>query len=187
MNYVEIILIALALAVDATVYAFSYGLVLRRHRGWAAFWLAFTVGVFQAGMPLMGYAGGEALRAVVSTWAPWVVLVVFAALGGSIICKAWQGGAEQEASSAVLGIWGLLLVGLATSVDALAVGACMALGNIGGPQLNLGMAVSIIGGITFACAMVSFHSAQLLHRLPTRWIETLAGVLLVGLGVQQIG
>ena len=187
MNYLEITLIALALAVDATVYAFSYGLVLRQGRGWAAFWLALSVGAFQAGMPLLGYWGGEALRAVVNLWAPWIVLGVFAVLGGSIIYKAWSGGEEEEtASSTALGISGLILVGIATSIDALAVGACMALGNIGGPHLQLGLTVSIIGGITFACAMAAFHSARLLHHLPTRWLESAAGLLLISLGIHNI-
>ena len=187
MNYLEITLIALALAVDATVYAFSYGLVLRQGRGWAALWLALSVGAFQAGMPLLGYWGGEVLRAVVSLWAPWIVLGVFAVLGGNIIYKTWSGGEEEEtASSTALGISGLILVGIATSIDALAVGACMALGNIGGPQLQLGLAVCIIGGITFACAMAAFHSARLLHHLPTRWLETAAGLLLISLGVHNI-
>lgn len=186
MNYLEISLIALALAVDATVYAFSYGLVLRQGRGMAAFWLALTVGIFQAGMPLLGYWSGEVLRSVVSSWAPWVVLVVFGLLGGSIIYKAWREEGAEEASATPLGLAGLLIVGVATSIDALAVGACMALGDIGGPQLRLGLAVGIIGIITFICALVSFHSARLLHHLPTRWLETTAGLLLIGLGVQNI-
>ena len=187
MNYIEITLIALALAVDATVYAFSYGLVLRQGRTAAALWLALTVGLFQAGMPLLGYWGGEALRSVVSTWAPYVVLVVFGILGGSIIYKAWHESEDAEQVSATpLGAAGLLVVGVATSIDALAVGTCLALGYIGGPQLQLGLAVSIIGVITFLCALASFHSARLLHHLPTRWLETLAGLLLIGLGVQNL-
>ena len=187
MNHLEITLIALALAVDAIVYAFSYGLVLRQGRAWAAFWLALTVGAFQAGMPLLGYWGGEALRSVVSTWAPWLALCVFLCLGGSIIYNAWKGDAEEEnASATALGLCGLLVVGLATSIDALAVGACMALGNIGGPQLQLGLAVSIIGSITFIGALASFHSAKLLHHLPTRWLETAAGLLLMALGLASL-
>lgn len=187
MNYLEITLIALALAVDATVYAFSYGLVLRQERGWAAAWLALTVGAFQAGMPLLGYWGGELLRSIVSTWAPWLVLLVFSLLGSSIIHNAWRNTASGESvSSSPLSLAGLLLVGVATSIDALAVGACMALGNIGGPQLLLGQAAGIIGLVTFICSLAAFHSARLLHHLPTRWLETMAGLLLVGLGVHQI-
>lgn len=186
MNYLEITLIALALAVDATVYAFSYGLVLRQGRAAAALRLALVVGAFQAGMPLLGYLGGEVLRSIVSTWAPWVVLAVFGVLGSSIIYNAWQGNGEEDVSSTPLGLAGLFMVGVATSIDALAVGACMALGEIGGPQLQLGQAVSLIGIITFICAMAAFHSARLLHHLPTRWLETLAGLLLIALGVQNI-
>lgn len=186
MNYLEIILIALALAVDATVYAFSYGLVLRQGRGKAALMLAATVGLFQAGMPLPGYWGGAFLRGVVSNWAPWLVLVVFCLLGGSIIYKAWCGDEEARPGNQAMGFCGLMLVGVATSIDALAVGTCMALGNIGGPQLQLWLAVSIIGSITFACALLSFHSARLLHHLPTRWLESAAGVLLIGLGVYNL-
>ena len=187
MNYLEIILIALALAMDATVYAFSYGLVLRQGRGKAAAWLALSVGGFQAGMPLLGYWGGDAMRTLVSCWAPWIVLFIFSALGGSIIYKTWWGKAEEEeVSTAALGFCGLMLVGIATSIDALAVGACMALGNLGGPQLQLGQAAGIIGGITFACSITSFHSARLLHHLPTRWLETAAGVLLISIGIHNL-
>lgn len=186
MNYPEIILIALALAVDATVYAFSYGLVLRQKRAQAALWLALSVGTFQAGMPLLGYCGGEALRAIINLWAPWVVLGIFALLGGSIIGKAWLSREEEHAPAVPLGIIGLLLVGIATSIDALAVGACMALGNIGGPNLQPGTAAGIIGGVTFCCALGSFHCARLLHHLPTRWLETVAGLLLISLGVHQL-
>ena len=186
MNYLEITLVALALAMDATVYAFSYGLVLRQGRGAASLWLAVVVGAFLAGMPLLGYWGGEVLRSVVSTWAPWVVLGVFSLLGGSIIYKTWHDEEAPQVSATPLGAVGLLMAGVATSIDALAVGACIALGEIGGTQLRLGVAVGIIGIITFICALLSFHCARLLHHLPTRWLETLAGLLLIGLGVQNM-
>ena len=79
-----------------------------------------------------------------------------------------------------------MLVGIATAIDAFAVGTGMALGNIGGiiqstPQLL--SVVGVIGAITFACSLSAFHSARLLHHLPTRWLETTAGLLLIGLGV----
>lgn len=188
MNYLEITVIALILAVDATVYAFSYGLVLRERRVAASLWLALSVGAFQACMPLLGYWGGEALRSAVDAWAPWLVLVVFGVLGGNVIYQAWSSDSdgEEEASATPLGFVGLMLVGVATSIDALAVGACMALGDIGGPRLLLGQAVGIIGVLTFVCALLAFHSARFLHHFPTRWLETAAGVLLLLLGVQGI-
>ena len=62
MNWVEILLIGLALAVDATVYSFSYGLILKQRRTVSSLWLALTVGIYQAGMPLLGYMSAMSLK-----------------------------------------------------------------------------------------------------------------------------
>ena len=186
MEFWELILVAVGLSMDAFAIAICKGLsvekIEKKHLIITGLWF----GGAQAAMPLLGYLGGEVLRSIVSTWAPWVVLAVFGMLGGSIIFKAWREEGEEAASASPLGLVGLLMVGVATSVDALAVGACMALGEIGGPQLRPGLAAGIIGLITFICAMGAFHSARLLHHLPTRWLETLAGLLLIALGVQNI-
>lgn len=189
MNLLEISLVGLALAVDATLYAFSYGLVLRQQRRRAALQLALTVGLYQMLMPLPGYWGGSAVRELVAAWAPWVVLLVFGALGGNILVQAWCGSGEETVSGTPLGFAALMGVGVATSIDALAVGACMALGDFGGAAMEVPQllaACALIGGITFICALVAFHSARLLHRLPVRWLETVAGLILIGLGVQNL-
>ncbi len=194
MNVTELVLIALALAMDATVYSFSYGLILRQGRFRAALWLALVVGLYQAGMPLVGYLGGMAVRDALASWDHWIVLAVFSLLGVNVIRNAWGEEEEstEERSVAPLGFGTLMLVGIATSIDALAVGACMALGSLGcacgNPltPLQLGMAVGIIGGITFACSLAAFHAARPLQKLPTRWLETFAGLLLIGLGVQNV-
>ncbi len=189
MNYAELIVIALILALDATVYSFSYGLILRVNRAVSSLWLALTVGCFQMAMPLLGYWGGQELRGYVDAWAPWIVLTVFLLLGLGIIRHAWAEQEEEAASSTPLRLFALLLVGVATAIDALAVGACMALGDLVGCRLCAGqvvLAASIIGAITFVCSLSAFHLARLLHRLPTRWLETLAGLLLIALGVKQL-
>lgn len=189
----EIIIIALALAVDATVYSFSYGLVLRCCRLRNSLWLALTVGAFQAGMPLLGYLGGEELRDYVAQWQSGIVAAVFCGLGAYVIYGAWKGDEDEgnccSKDCNPLGLIALLLVGVATAIDALAVGVAMALGDIGGADhsiLRLFTNVSIIGIITFICSLAAFHSARLLHHLPTRWLETTAGLLLVGLGIESL-
>lgn len=187
MNIAEILIIALALAVDATIYSFSYGLILKKKRFTSSLWLALTVGAYQAGMPLLGYLFGHELKSYVEGFAPLLVLLVFCILGGYIIYEAWSDDAEEDTSHASpLGFWALMVVGIATAIDALAVGAGMALGDIGGKVCSvcsLLLQVSIIGGVTFVCSLAAFHSARALHQLPTRWLETTAGLLLVGLGV----
>ena len=189
----EIIIIAFALAVDATVYSFSYGLVLRCCRLRNSLWLALTVGAFQAGMPLLGYLGGEEVRDYVAQWQSGIVAAVFCGLSAYVIYGAWKGDEDEgnccSKDCNPLGLIALLLVGVATAIDALAVGVAMALGDIGGTDLSMPRLftyVSIIGLITFICSMAAFHSARLLHHLPTRWLETTAGLLLVGLGIESL-
>lgn len=189
----EIIIIAFALAVDATVYSFSYGLVLRCCRLRNSLWLALTVGAFQAGMPLLGYLGGEEVRDYVAQWQSGIVAAVFCGLGAYVIYGAWKGDEDEgnccSKDCNPLGLIALILVGVATAIDALAVGVAMALGDIGGADhsiLRLFTNVSIIGIITFICSLAAFHSARLLHHLPTRWLETTAGLLLVGLGIESL-
>lgn len=187
MNLAEILIIALALAVDATVYSFSYGLILKHRRNINSLWLALTVGGYQAAMPLLGYLFGHELKNYVEGYAPLLVLLVFCILGGYIIYEAWTEDDEDESVNAEpLGFIALMLVGIATAIDALAVGAGMALGDIGGTNctpIMLLSQVSIIGAVTFACSLAAFHSAHALHHLPTRWLETTAGLLLIGLGL----
>lgn len=188
MNYGELLIISLALAVDAATYAFSYGLVLRQRRMVSALLLGLTVGLFQAGMPLLGYLGGLGLRSAVQVWGQWMVLGIFCALGGSIIYKAWKGEAEAQ-NLKPLGFFGLVLVGIATSMDAFAVGICMALGHVISPSLTLpqlGISVGVIGFVAFAAAVLFFYFSSLFRRLPERVLQTLAGLLLIVLGLRAI-
>ena len=192
-HMIELLIIALVLAVDATVYSFSYGLVLRCCRLRNSLWLALTVGVFQAGMPLLGYLGGESVRDSVAQWQSGIVATVFCGLGAYVIYGAWKGDEDEGDCCSKdynpLGLIALLLVGVATAIDALAVGVAMALGDIGGANLTMPQLfanVSVIGIVTFICSLAAFHSARLLHHLPTRWLETIAGFLLVGLGVKSL-
>lgn len=188
MSLFETLLIALALSVDAAVFAFSYGLTQANNRVSAALELALFTGVFQGMMPLLGYLGGERVKTWVGDWDHWIVLLVFGWLGISIICNAFR-NERAESFRCRLGMRGLLVVGLATSMDALAVGVCVALGSFGGATLTTGQLAAmfgLIGGTTFLCTAAAFASSRLLRRFPTRWLETAAGLILIALGIQTL-
>lgn len=190
VNYIEIAVIGFALAIDAMVYSFSYGLVLSKKRVISSIWLALVVGTFQMAMPLLGYMGGAGVREVVLLWTHWIVLGIFSALGSSIIYQAWKTDSEANPHAPEpLCPSALVLVGLATSIDALAAGAGMALGNIGGTFHDItqqGLAVTLIGIITFLCSLLAFHIARLFKHMPTHWLKTTAGLILVLFGIQAI-
>lgn len=188
MSIVETLAIALVLSVDAAVFSFSYGLTQRTRRLSAALEVALVTGCFQALMPFLGYLGGMRVKAWVGDWDHWIVMGVFGWLGISIIRNAFcNDGGERFCCR--LGVRGLFLVGIATSIDALAVGVCLALGSLGSGALSPGALTAVftaIGGTTFLCAMAAFASSRILHRFPTRWIETAAGLALIFLGVQTL-
>lgn len=188
MSPVETLLIALALSVDAAVFAFSYGLTQTSRRLSAALELALLTGVFQGVMPLLGYLGGERVKSWVGDWDHWIVFLVFGWLGVSIIRNAFRDEGEERFCCR-LRIKGLLMVGLATSIDALAVGVCLALGSFGGGMLPAGQLAGtfgLIGATTFLCTLAAFASSRLLRQFPTRWLETAAGLILIALGVQTL-
>lgn len=189
MNIGELLMISLALAVDAATYAFSYGLALGgRSHARASLLLALSVGLFQAGMPLLGYVGGLGLREVLESWGQWVVFMIFVSLGASVIWKAWKGD-EEAVAIQPLGALGLLLVGLATSMDAFAIGICMAVGSVLGESLSVPQllcAVSVIGFVTFFCALAFFHLSRIFRHLPERGLQTMAGLILIALGVRAM-
>lgn len=188
LNLFEVIIVGFALAVDAMIFSFSYGLVLRKKRYSSSLKLACSVGFFQAAMPLIGYIGGLRVKDCVAAWDHWLVLLVFCVLGITQIRNAWADKDDGEPKAEPLSAIALLVVGVATSIDALAVGVCMAIGSLCGSQLNWSqvmIAVGLIGLITFACSLSSFNGAKLLQRFPRRGLETGAGLLLIGLGLQN--
>lgn len=190
MSLVETLAIALALSVDAAVFSFSYGLTQRTRRLSAALEVALVTGCFQALMPFLGYLGGMRVKAWVGDWDHWIVMAVFGWLGVSIIRNAFCNDGGEHCRR--LGARGLFLAGIATSIDALAVGVCLALGSLGSlgnGSLSPGALAAVfgaIGGTTFLCAMAAFASSRILHRFPTRWIETAAGLVLIFLGIQTL-
>lgn len=188
MSLFETLAIALVLSVDAAVFAFSYGLTQRTRRLSAALELALVTGCFQALMPFLGYLGGVRVKAWVDDWDHWIVMAVFGWLGISIIRNAFCNDGSGRFCCR-LGVRGLFLVGIATSIDALAVGVCLAFGSLGSGSLSPGALAAVfgaIGGTTFLCAMAAFASSHVLRRFPARWLETAAGLALIFLGIQTL-
>ncbi len=188
----DLIILALALAVDSSVFAFAYGLVLKQERVKCLCQLALTVTLFHVAMMLVGYLGGGQIKELVQRWEHWIVCGTFCVLGGSVIYQAIK-GAEPCAEGKCLHklpLSELLLIGVATSVDVLAVGACAAIGDVAGLEYGQEHAIAVasltIGGVAGIACMLSFLSTHYLKRLPTRYLELLAGLLLIYLGLHNL-
>jgi putative Mn2+ efflux pump MntP len=171
---IEALLLAFALAMDAFAVALTQGAKFRLDaRGGLA--IALTFGLFQAAMPLAGWAIGAVALAYVEAVDHWIAFGLLAFLGVRML-----GGhvGEGEAARALTGR-ALLLAGVATSIDALAAGITL-------PTLGVSpwLAAALIGLVTFVFSGVGVALGRRAGDHLGEWAERAGGVILIGLGVK---
>ena len=179
MDLSTLIWIALALAMDAFAVALGAGVTLDPLSGRRLFRLGFHFGLFQGIMPIIGWLAGLGLQRFVAVYAPWLAFVLLAFVGGRMIYEA--GGDDEHRGERCDPTRGLTMVMLsvATSIDALAVGFSLSL---------LGVAIwtpaLVIGVIT---ASLTVAGMLLGKRLGSSWgsrVEIFGGLVLIGIGLK---
>lgn len=90
MHLVELIILSIALGVDCLVVSFSQGLIFTNNRTKNSLALAFTMGIAQSIMPLLGYVGVGLLSKYIEAYSEWLVFAIFMALGIKFIYEAFQ-------------------------------------------------------------------------------------------------
>ena len=178
MSYFAIFLLAVALSIDACVVSFSYGVIFTRERLKNALMLASFTGFFQAFMPVIGYFLTGFVKSFIEPYAGFIVFAIFTYLGLKFIKEAFD---KEKEKNLCLDLKCLLLLGIATSIDAFSAGITLSLsGNhILKPML-------LIGVITFINAAFGFFVGGKLKHLPTRSLEVFAGLILIALGVKAL-
>lgn len=178
MSHLEIILLALALSIDATVVSFSYGLSFNQNRAKTALLLAIFTGFFQGLMPCFGYFLTTFVKSYIAPYANIIVFTIFVFLGAKFIKEAFDKDKEKPNC---ISVPCLLLIGIATSIDAFSAGISLSLyGNhILKPAL-------LITFITFINSLLGFKLGGRLKNLPTKALEITAGLILIGLGIKSI-
>ncbi len=182
MGWISLLALACALAMDAFAVAIVTGLTLnpmtRRH----VFRLAFHFGLFQALMPALGWLAGTAVRKYISDVDHWIAFGLLAFVGGKMLWEALhdQEG-EQSASNDPTSGWLLVVLSVATSIDALAVGLSLAM---------LGATI-IIPALVIGVAAVFFTALGMAigRQIGSVWgkrVEILGGLILVGIGVKIV-
>lgn len=173
----ETFFLAVALSMDA--FAVSIGLGSKQKA--APFSLALRAGVyfgiFQAVMPLIGYLGGKGLLGWIAEYAHWVAFLLLALIGGKMIHESFAEGIEEDISSITHRV--MLMLAIATSVDAMAAGFTITLLDI-----NPFLACAIIGVATFCFSWLGvFIGAGSGARLESK-AGFLGGVMLVLIGLK---
>lgn len=181
MQWMEIFVLSCILALDAFLVAFSCGLISKNWKASEGLKISFVTGFFQFFMPIAGYLLFKSASFAFEQYAQnidhWVVFVIFALLGGKIIKDSLNDADQENFSSLSLNT--LLLIGIATSIDALAGGVMIYTQNF--PILQSAIMVGII---TFALVILGYNLSKTLSSLPSKLLGILGGSLLVLLGIK---
>lgn len=169
---------------DATAVAAARGLAARTLRVRDALLVAALFGGFQAAMPAIGYVLGAAFASRISGWGHWVTFVVLGGIGAKMLHEAR--GAEEDvnedaAPANVFGLRVLVLLAVATSIDALVAGVTLALANVA-----LAFAVAVIGIVTAALSFVGVFVGRTFGARLGKRLELVGGLVLVGLALKTL-
>ena len=179
MGIVELFLIGVGLSMDAFAVAVCKGLAMPRMRWKQGAVIALFFGGFQALMPLAGWALGRQFEQYITSIDHWIAFLLLGYIGGKMIWDALHEG-EEEQSCGQFALKELLMLAVATSIDALAVGITFAF-----LQVSIVPAAVLIGCTTFA---ISLAGVWIGHRFGSRYKRraTLAGgviLCLIGLKI----
>lgn len=178
MGLITIIIVALALAMDAFAVSIVSGAAFRKLEVKHAFRMALFFGGFQAFMPLIGSLAGLTIRDHIADYDHWVAFGLLAAVGGKMIYESFKIKPHNKNSNPA-NIVVLLFLSVATSIDALAVGITLPL-----LKVSIAVAVVIIGLITFALSYLGVYIGKKVGHFFESRIEAIGGLVLIALGLK---
>ncbi len=172
--------IAVGLAMDAFAVSISYGCGLRTFSLKVMLWVAAAFAVFQGGMTLLGFLAGSAFSGYIEAFDHFVAFGLLVFIGGKMIREAFSSEDRCELiDPEAIDLRRLLLLSVATSIDALAVGLSFAL-----LEVRILRASLIIALVTLVFSMTGVKAGHVLHRFFGRKVEILGGLILIAIGIR---
>lgn len=182
MTLLEIFLIGIGLSMDAFAVAICKGLAMPDkvdRKG--ALLIALYFGVFQAVMPALGWLLGSQFARYVTQMAPWIAFVLLAWIGGSMIRESLSKEEKEEAEMGAVNHKELLVLAVATSIDALAVGVTFSMLEL---AVSVGAAVALIGCTTFVISLGGVYVGNVFGARYKGKAEFVGGAILILIGVK---
>ena len=177
MDQLTLLGIAIALAMDAFAVALSTGMVLPKLTGRHLFRFAFHFGLFQALMPLLGWLAGHKLRAAIEAYDHWIAFTLLAVIGARMCYGALNKDEDNADIKDPTRGWSLIILSIATSIDALAIGLTLAM--LGGPIVLPALIIGVV------CSSLTLAGMYLGRKISEGWgsrVEFLGGIILLLIG-----
>jgi manganese efflux pump family protein len=179
MEAVTVILIAVGLAMDAFAVSVVSGCVYKELKIAHALRMAFFFGAFQAFMPLIGYAAGQTVADYITHIDHWVAFGLLAAIGGKMIVEGMKFEQVEKTAKDPSSLMVVLVLSVATSIDALAVGVTLSL-----VTQSIFAAVTAIGVITFVLSYAGVEFGRRTRHFVENKIEIAGGLILIAIGLK---
>jgi putative Mn2+ efflux pump MntP len=180
MNILTILGIAVALAMDAFAVAIATGVSLKDVSFRQTFRLSWHFGLFQALMPIIGWFLGASVQTYIEAYAHWVAFGLLALVGGNMLREAFSSAEEERQKKDSTKGLTLIVLSLATSIDALAVGLSMSLLQIS--IIYPAIIIGVVAGIfTIAGLHLGKKAANLKRLSPVA--EIVGGLVLWVIGI----
>lgn len=178
MDLVILLGTALALAMDAFAVAAAVAASLEALHRRQVFRLAWHFGLFQFMMPVAGWAAGAAVAARLAEVDHWIVMALLGMLGGRMIWSSFSDQEKRVRTDPTRGL-SLVLLSVATSIDALAVGVSLGLLHV-----DIWAPALVIGAVAAAMTLLGTQLGHRIGRSLGRWAERAGGLVLVGIGLR---
>lgn len=180
MDFWSVLLIALGLAMDAFAVALGVGSTRRDVWFRPGFRLAFHFGLFQFMMPVIGWSVGTTVVQFIATWDHWIAFGLLAYVGGKMIKESFEEG-DHTSSADPTRSWTLVMLAVATSIDALAVGLSLAM-----LKVQILYPSIIIGLVASAMTVLGLALGNRLGKAFGKRMELVGGLVLLGIGLRVV-
>lgn len=181
-NWISLFLIAIGLAMDAFAVSICDGIRINGLKKWQGIVIALTFGLFQGLMPLIGYYLGSLFMSYIEAYDHWVAFGLLSIIGGLMIFEGIKGLIKPESVvPQQFKIRNILIEGVATSIDALAVGITLTT-----LPIFIVWDVLTIAGITFIIALIGVLLGQQINKLlkgKYSITNIIGGTILIALGI----
>ena len=178
MTFIELLLIAVGLSMDAFSVSICKGLTTKTFSWRMALICGLWFGLFQALMPIIGYFLGAQFQELIEAYDHWIAFGLLALIGANMIREALS-KKEEESTNGALDVKTMFLLAIATSIDALAVGvsfACI--------QVELWSSVAVIGLTTFLFSVLGVKIGNVFGSRYEKSAGIVGGIILILIGLK---
>jgi putative Mn2+ efflux pump MntP len=179
VSTLTLLAIAIGLAMDAFAVAIGAGLQLCQVTNRQKFRLAWHFGLFQAFMPVLGWLAGLTLVDYIEPVDHWIAFGLLTFIGGKMVYEAYRHRDEEADRCDPTKGWSLVMLSIATSIDALAVGLSLAVLGV-----DIWFPAIVIGIVAGVLTIVGLELGTRFGALLGRRMEVVGGLILIGIGVK---